>query len=198
LVQYAGAISVSRYEDRDICYDAIKRLTDAGLKQCNIHQLLATESYNQCMEVMDDYLTDVRLKSLNAIVFLALKQKGRGVHFNKLPHDSYKEIVKFALDNKIPFGSDSCNCNNLERVMIELGKDGIYNQSFEPCESVSFSIYLDVDGVTYPCSFATESAEGIDVKAVTHFLDEVWFNDITCTERKRISDNCRSCPYFDV
>jgi len=37
LVNLCGAVAVSRYANKNYCYDSIKRLTDRGLKQTNMH-----------------------------------------------------------------------------------------------------------------------------------------------------------------
>jgi len=44
LVSVCGAVAVSRYFDKDICYDSVKRLLDRGLKQTNIHILVSNET----------------------------------------------------------------------------------------------------------------------------------------------------------
>jgi MoaA/NifB/PqqE/SkfB family radical SAM enzyme len=197
LVTLCGAVSVSCYDNKDICYDAVKRLNGAGLKQVNIHAMISLESYERTHDILADYKTDSRLKSLNAIVMLSLKQKGRGESFTKLPMDKFKALVEYALNNEIPCGFDSCGCNKFIEVTKELGCYDKYIQCAEPCESCSFSQYIDTDGVFYPCSFATE-CEGIDVTKVDDYLSEVWFANSTSRERNRIQDNNRSCPYFDV
>ena len=104
LVSVCGAVAVSRYANKNICYDSVKRLTDRGLSQTNIHQMVSLESFDQAMETLHDRLTDPRLAKMNAIVLLSLKQKGRGVSFNRLPDEKYKQLIDFALENKIPVG----------------------------------------------------------------------------------------------
>lgn len=76
LSQLCGAVAVSIY-DYDICYDAVKKLTDRGMKQVNIHCLTSLETFDRCMRVLKDSKTDDRLKKLNAIVFLRYKETKR-------------------------------------------------------------------------------------------------------------------------
>ena len=75
LASVCGAVAVSRYHDKDICYNSVKRLTDAGLSQVNIHQLVAKEKLSQIYELIEDVQKDPRLAKLNAVVFLSLKRK---------------------------------------------------------------------------------------------------------------------------
>lgn len=198
LVKYCGAVSISCYDDKNICYDAVKRLQDAGMKQVNIHLMISGETVARTGEVLHDTMLDKRLKNLNATVLLSLKQKGRGTKFNPMSKESFKYIVSYALFNQIRIGFDSCGCNKFLEVAKELGRYEEFLPYAEPCESCSFSSYIDTDGKFYPCSFASECTTGIDVTKVVDFKSEVWDNVNTCMERKRIIDNERSCPYFNV
>jgi MoaA/NifB/PqqE/SkfB family radical SAM enzyme len=198
LKNFCGAISVSRYDDADVCYNAVRRLKDVGMKQVNIHQMVSKETVNNCVDVMDDYLTDKRLKDLNAIVFLGLKQKGRGQGFHALGNGEFASLIKFALFHKIPIGFDSCSANKVAEVFKEMGVLEKYEQFIEPCESTAFSMYTSVDCKFFPCSFAEDVTTGIDMLAVDNFKFDVWEHKLTCCERKRIIDNGRSCPYFEV
>jgi MoaA/NifB/PqqE/SkfB family radical SAM enzyme len=198
LVSLTGAISVSRYEDKNICYDAVKRLTDVGCKQVNIHAMICEETFEDTYSTLAHKITDPRLEKLNAIVLLSLKQKGRGVNHTPLSFDKFKYLVKYALHNNISIGFDSCGANIAAKVFKELGVLDKLEQYIEPCESCSFSQFIDTDGIFYPCSFASECTTGIDMTKVNNFMDEVWFAKSTCLERKKIQDNGRSCPYFTV
>lgn len=198
LATLCGAISVSCYDDKDVCYNAVKRLKDAGCKQVNIHQMVSQETYVNCIEKLYDYRYDNRLKDLNAIVFLSLKQKGRGESFSKLDNAKFKNIIQTALYHKIPIGFDSCGANRIMEIAKDLGKYDEWIQYAEPCESTAFSFYTSVDCKFFPCSFAEDVTTGIDMLSVNNFMVDVWENKLTCVERKRIMDNNRSCPYFEV
>ncbi|MCK5020897.1 MAG: hypothetical protein KAS32_28005, partial [Candidatus Peribacteraceae bacterium] len=49
LSKLCGAVAVSRYDDKDYCYNSIKKLTDRGMDQVNIHMMISSESYNQAL-----------------------------------------------------------------------------------------------------------------------------------------------------
>ena len=198
LSSLCGAISVSRYENKNICYDAVKKLSDKGMDQINIHQLVSEETYDQIIETLYDIKNDPRLKKLNAIVFLSLKQKGRGEHFNQISMDKFSEIVAICIENDIVFGFDSCGANKVTTVFKQMGILHQYDKYIEPCESGSFSSYINIDAVFHPCSFSNNCTLGIDVTKANDFLDDIWNARSTRDERNKIHLNGRSCPYFNV
>ena len=77
LANVCGAVAVSRYANKNKCYDAIKFLTDRGMDQVNIHMMVSNETYKTLLETLDDYENDERLAKMKAIVMLSLKKKGR-------------------------------------------------------------------------------------------------------------------------
>jgi hypothetical protein len=196
LVTLCGAISVSNY-CHDTCYNAVQRLRDAGCKQLNIHHMLSEETFHSCCETLVHTKTDPRLRGLNAVVFLSLKQKGRGINHKQVSYEKFKELVVFATKNNIRIGFDSCGCNKLLEVAKEIGKYDDWIEYAEPCESCSFSSYISTDGVFFPCSFAAECCIGQDITKVDNFI-EVWHSKYTILERDRIQGNNRNCPYFVV
>ncbi|MFA7287433.1 MAG: hypothetical protein WC055_00990 [Melioribacteraceae bacterium] len=198
LSSLCGAVAVSRYADKNICYNAVKRLTDKGMTQINVHMLISEETYRQTLETLRDIKSDPRLEKLNAIVFLSLKQKGRGTNYHKLSTEKFSHIVKYCLFNDIRYGCDSCGANKLMDMFRDWGILKHFEQSIEPCESASFSSYIDVNGVFHPCSFSNKETDGIDMAGVNNFLEDLWFKKSTCIERNKIQGNNRSCPYFDV
>ena len=209
LVRLCGAVAVSRYEPKDVCYNAVKKLTDSGMNQVNIHHLVCEETYDQCLETVKDAVTDERLKGLKAIVFLALKQRGRGESFNPMRStEKYRKLVDLAMEQKIAIGFDSCSASKFLKCM-EGHKD--YKQfevSAEPCESTLFSIYIDVFGKAFPCSFLEDSNKGVSVTNCEDFIKDVWFGEELSNFRKRLlvtaqSDNClvkgcRQCPVYEI
>lgn len=207
LAKYCGAVAVSRYDIEDICYDSIKKLTDRGMKQVNMHFMICEETYEQCLKTLKDIKTDDRLAKMNAIVLLSLKRKGRGVTFTPLSGDKYNNLVKYCLDNNISFGMDSCGA----KKFLDAVKDHPDYEKFkvvaEPCESTNFSQYIDVEGKFYPCSFC-EGVEGwedgIDVAKIKDFLKDVWYNIRVRAFRNKLNKNCdnchkaRECPIYQV
>jgi MoaA/NifB/PqqE/SkfB family radical SAM enzyme len=198
LVSLAGAIAVSRYDPKDVCYDAVKRFTDAGMSQCNIHALCSMETLDNCFELLDDAKNDPRLSKLNAIVFLAGKKKGRGTWLTPVPVEQYKVLVDTALEKGVPFGFDSCSAWKLLAAVKDRPDYKKYAMLAEPCESGLFSAYVDVAGTYYPCSFSDEVVEGINLFEIDDFMKDVWFSENVEKWRERLLGNGRKCPLFDI
>jgi len=156
LSKYCGAVAVSRYDNKEICYESIRRLDERDFPQINIHIMISEETYDMALETLRDYRTDDRLKTLSAIVFLSLKPRGRG-------------------------------------------------HSFTPLSSL-FSVYVNVDGDFYPCSFAEGCGDwktGISVADSTDFMDQIWYSqrveEFRTTLLANLDENgVRECPLFDV
>lgn len=201
LAELCGAVAVSRYANKNKCYDSVKRLTDRGMKQVNIHIMVSEETLGQVKETLGDYLTDPRLKKLNAIVLLSLKRKGRGVNHRTLSQEKFSGLVKFALDNQIPIGFDSCSAHKFAASVTGHEKELEFRTLTEPCESTLFSAYVDVDGKFWPCSFCEHDesfSEGIDVAGCADFKRDVWDHPRTIEWRKRLLDGGRKCPMYEV
>jgi len=206
LVKLCGAVSVSHYDD-NICFDAVKKLTSRGLKQVNIHQLVADETFGECIYLMNSSKNNERLKDLNAIVFLALKPKGKRNTYHSLPSDKYKILVTKALEDNIGIGFDSCSAPMFLNAVRDHKSFEHFKTIAEPCESYLFSIYINTRGETVPCSFLEdEEIEPIDLKKCDDFLEEVWYNPQVSKFRKNLIktskncsvEGCRMCPVFDI
>jgi len=203
LVKYCGAISVSVYErNPEVCYDAIKTLTDAGMKQINIHVCYHKNNVDFVKEVINTAANDPRLAKLNAVVLLALKQKGRGESFNSIDDKDFYSIVTQAFKENVGLGFDSCSYHRTKRTFEKLGILKKYEHLMEPCESFGlFSSYINSEGKYFPCSFMENSCDdwkdGINVLESESF-DEIWNSDIV-NKWKNISLSCdRDCPVFQV
>jgi len=204
LAEVCGAVAVSRYDDKNVCYNAVEKLTKAGLKQVNIHQLVAEETYENCVETTHDIETDSRLKDLNAVVFLSLKKKGRGEEYTKMSQEKFDSIVNYCLDNWIKFGFDSCSSG---KFLDFLDRHPKYNlikeqikQNIEPCESTLFSAYINVDGYIFPCSFCEDIVSGeylLDPNK-KDFLQDIWYGEVFKWFRGMLIYNCRKCPMYEV
>lgn len=197
LVNLCGAVAVSLYS-YDVCYNAIKNLGERGLKQINIHAMLSEETYDRCMQVLKDAQTDDRLKKyLNAIVFLWLKPKGRGEKLHSVSREKYEALVKYALDNNIRIGFDSCSASNFAKCA---GTEQ-FTECIESCESTLFSIYINVDGIAYPCSFSEGVCDGVSV--IENKFEDVWMSKPFRKFRHDVLANkdCnghRMCPLYDL
>ena len=198
LSKLAGAVAVSRYSNKDWCYDTIKRLVDNGMTQVNIHMMVSEESYERCLETIFDYHTDPRLKGMNAIVFLGLKQAGRGKKFHPLSFDKFKRMIDVALDNDVRIGFDSCSAGKFLNAVKDRPNYKTLEQHSEKCESSLMSSYFNYEGKYFPCSFAEDKFEGIDVIQSNDFLKDVWNNPKTLEFREKLLKNCRDCPLYNI
>lgn len=216
LVTTCGAVAVSNY-GKDQCYNAVLALDSwraeaemddqcPTLKQVNIHQLLAENTYDQCMDLLRDVKTDPRLKGLNAVVFLLMKPKGARNHYNQLRDlDRYKALVDYAMDNDIAIGFDSCSAPSFLRAVKGRDNYESLEQCVEPCESTCFSLYIDTLGNAWPCSFCADEKgfEPVSVIECDDFLQDIWNNPEFLKFRDKLidsdrKDGCRSCPAFDL
>jgi hypothetical protein len=214
LVALMGAVAVSRYEPKDTCYNAVQALTDRGMTQVNIHQLVSEETYEDCMEVLRDMRPvdqggDPRLAKLNATVFLMLKPKGRGQSLTPLRDRArYKAMVDYALEHGLSIGFDSCSVPSFLSVVADHPRYKQFEQATDRCESGLFSLYIDVKGQAWPCSFSEDrhesesigvrEMESVDVLQVEDFARDVWRSPELDRWRARLCGNCRSCPLYDI
>lgn len=200
LASVCGAVAVSRYHDKDICYNSVKRLTDRGMIQVNIHMLLSKETIDDVYELINDIIHDERLEKLNAVVFLSLKQKGRGVSYHPITQDEFAEIAQKCIDLQLKFGFDSCSAPKF-LSMIE-NTDKAYMKSYvEKCESGCFSFYINAEGYGYPCSFSEGVGKwktGIDVLHCEDFINDVWNNPRLEEFRQNLLTNNRHCPLYNI
>ena len=197
LVKVCGAVAVSRYTDKDKCYDSVKRLTDLGLRQTNIHIMLSEETIGQVWETIRDYGKDERLRGLNAIVILSLKKKGRGLNHRVVSQEKFNEIVEYCLENGVPLGFDSCSAPKFLKAIEGHADRAKFEILAEPCESTLFSSYINVDGEFYSCSFCegVGFGKGINVLEQEDFIRDVWKGETTEKWRERLLRN-RRCGNF--
>jgi MoaA/NifB/PqqE/SkfB family radical SAM enzyme len=197
LAKYAGAVAVSNYSE-DVCFNTVYKLNEAGIDQVNIHQLLSDETLSGCFSVLEKYSTDSRLSRLNAIVFLSLKRKGRGIKYHKANDEDYKKLINYGLENNIPIGFDSCGCSRFIDVIKDRKDFQHLVQFCEFCEASLFSSFINVDGMYSPCSFMEGKFKSISVLRAKDFLQDVWYNIETNSWREKLLSNCRNCPIYDV
>ncbi len=210
LAKVAGAVAVSVYKHAgfDVAYNSVKNLKDAGVKQINLHYMISSATIKEAYKVVDDIKTDPRLEGVKAIVFLGLKQKGRGVKFDYVSQQEYKNLVEYCLDSGVGFGFDSCSAPSFVNAVKWHPKEAEFKQMAEDCESTLFSSYINEKGVFFPCSFTEKWVEGgweegIDVLACEDFIKDVWNHPKTVDFRKKLINNtdcngCRNCPAYSV
>lgn len=205
-----GAVAVSLV-NKDHSYNAIRKFTEAGMKQVNIHFMLSKETYSQALTLIDDIKNDLRLSGLNAVVFLQYKPKGQGVgHFSHVSLSEYEALVDKAMQAEINIGFDSCSAPMFLKYLDH--KDDLRKAIYvEPCESGLFSGYLNARGEFFPCSFAEgigpDWETGISVLEAESFQDiwthprtKEWRNALTGSTSAcggcRVKDICRRCTLF--
>lgn len=202
LATHCGAVAVSFYGDKDICYNSVKRLTDRNLSQVNIHVMLSKETLQNVYTIMKDYKSDERLNNLKSIIILGLKQKGRGNSHTLSSNDDFKQIVDYSIKNNISIGFDSCSAHKYMNVIQNYPDLKESAKLYvEPCESTCFSSYINVDGDFYPCSFCENIPgweHGIHVPSVNNFIKDVWNNPKTIEFRNNLLKNNRHCPIYTI
>lgn len=205
--RYVGAVAVSRYpHNKEQCYNTIELFNKSlGIVQTNMHLLYYHENLDFVYQVFDEIQTDSRLSGLNAVVMLGLKPKGRAQgHFTPATAAEFAALVKYCLDRKLPIGFDSCSCckfvKSLDTLYISEDEKNQYLTSAEPCESGLFSLYIDVNGFAWPCSFCenVEGIEPINVLACNDFTRDVWYADSMVEWRARLLKNGRRCPVYAI
>jgi MoaA/NifB/PqqE/SkfB family radical SAM enzyme len=195
IAKYFGACAVSYHGNKDICYNSVEKLSNRGMQQVNIHHVIHQDNYDETLEIISDISNDPRLRRLNALVLLSLKNKGRAkTGFKPLEQDKFNVLVQKLILKNVSFGFDSCTAHKFMEAIQDNPLKQIYDMMVEPCESTLFSSYVNVEGKFFPCSFA-ETGKGIDLtKDDCNFL-EIWNNN---PFRKRLWDNNRKCPLYDI
>ena len=201
LAARCGAVAVSVY-DYDTCYNSIKKLTDRGMEQVNIHAFLSLQTYEKCLKVIDDMKNDPRLSKMNALVFLSLKKKGRATKgFDQLPQEMFNTLVTKCRETGINYGFDSCGAHKAFEAHKHLENFENIKQAITPCESTRESSYVDVNGDFFPCSFSAGEKgweEGIDVVNCDDFIKDVWNHPRVIEFRNNLLKNNCNCPIYDI
>lgn len=197
LADVVGACAVSFYGNKDVCYDSIKSLHNAGLKYINIHCMISKETINNAYELIKDISNDERLKNVYAIVFLSLKRKGRGYKFNCLTQEEFSKLVNTCLSKNINYGFDSCSGQKFLDC-VKSTKNQYLEIFCDKCESARMSYYINVDGLGYPCSFSEDIIKPIDILHCNDFINDVWNNPITINFREKSLLNDCNCICYNI
>ena len=199
LVKFCGAVAISHYDD-EVCFNAVKLLTDKGLSQVNVHKLAASETETSCYALLNAVKTDARLKRLNAVILLGFKKKGKRNTYNPLRSHKFRLLVQYAINNRIHIGFDSCSANKFLEAVKNNPNYKRYKMMSEPCESTCFSMYINVDGITYPCSFleGENGFKGINILSCKNFHKDIWLSPSFCEFRKNLIKINRNCPHFKI
>lgn len=197
LASVCGAAAVSWYGDEECCFGSVEALKRHGLKYVNIHCLLSRETLPRTWKLLDAAASDPRLKDVYAIVFLSLKQKGRGAKFTRLTADEFNAVVGRCREIGISFGFDSCSASKYLSYAKDNGLE--WTESYcDLCESGRMSYYVSVDGMGYPCSFSEGLVKPIDVLHCRDFIDDVWNSPVTqCFRELSLLNGCQ-CTLYSV
>ena len=206
LCQYCGACAVSCYDKaKDLCYNTIKRLHDNAKEKfnrnmhLNMHIVIADFSIDHIMDVLND-IKDGKVPGLRSVVMLHAKPVGRAKNLDcNLSKENLTKVIKFCLDNNISFGFDSCNGHNVQDILVEMGKSNLCSL-IEPCEAGLFSIYVNVDGKTTPCSFVEHLYENsaIDLLNADVQIEDVWMKDKMLNEFRNCTKCSKSCTIYSL
>ena len=201
LASLCGAVAVSRYDDKNYCYDSVKKLVDRGMTQVNIHVMISEETFENSLASINEYREDSRLNGMNAIVFLSLKRKGRGIGFTPLSQDKFKLLIDTAFAKNVKIGFDSCSAHKfLDSIKGHENYDKL-EMNTEPCESFLFSNYCNVDGVVFPCSFCEDEPkwkEGLSIVDCDDYMKDIWNGGYSELFRSDLLGNQRKCPVFTI
>jgi len=209
IAEISGALAVSAYQtDKNVCYNTVKKFTDLGMDQVNIHLMVSKETMPFVTEVLHDRINDERLAKMNAIVFLGVKPKGRAKdHYHPISAEDYESLVKICKNLEISYGFDSCSAPKFEHAVKNMDLPENEKKQLimcsESCESSLFSAYINTAGHFIPCSFTEDEngwEEGIDVTGCEDFIKDVWYHEKVIEFRKNLinttCDGCRLCPSF--
>jgi hypothetical protein len=196
-------------------YAAVERFVKSGMKQVNIHFMLAEETVPWAKQTVKDIKNDPRLRGMNAIVFLQYKSKGRnpGAFHSIQSVGTYKELIACCDEAGINYGFDSCSAPLYLKSIEGTPKQQEFAQFAEPCESFGmFSSYINCLSEYFPCSFCEGEAgweQGMNVLDCNDFLRDIWFSKRLDEWRQKMMQStsgchcvfqkqCRVCPIFDV
>jgi len=207
LAKYCGAVAISHYDD-DVCFNAIKRLSNAGLKQININNLWSEQTWKDGFRLLDILRRqkDIRLAGLNAVVFLTLKQKGlRNTYTPVKGRVRYKALIRYALNHNLRIGMDSCAAALFAKAIEDRPDKDKLLTMVDSCESTCMSVYVNVDGIMYPCSFAEglPQFKGINLLEVQDFVKDAWMHPETTDFRtnsitSKDKNGCRNCQIYNL
>jgi MoaA/NifB/PqqE/SkfB family radical SAM enzyme len=202
-----GAVAVSWHNPK-VAMNAISLFLEAGMKQVNIHYVLAKETVDEAHKMINT-LVENNIK-VNAIVFLGYKHKNKNSPYHYgVNIEDYESIISHCKKSKIGFGFDSCSAPNFLKS-IEGKEDEKMSILAEPCESTLFSSYINAKGEFFPCSFCEGTPgweTGINVIECKDFIKDIWMSERVISFRNKLiesskkckckfSEGCRSCQIY--
>jgi len=197
-----GAVAVSVNPDnKEMAYDTISKLSiDNGMDQVNIHIVLSNSSVDFVKSVVDDISRDSRLLKLNALVMLSFKDKAKTACMDPITSSYYREVIDYCTDAGINFGFDSCSAKCYLEAIKDHPQRERLEQYVEPCESMMFSAYIDVNAKLYACLFLEGMnmwQDGVNVLDYDNFVD-IWNSEKVQEWRKLLLSTNRGCPEYRI
>ena len=130
-----GALAVSAYQqDKNICYNTVKKFVDLGLKQTNIHLMVSEQTLDFVYEVLNDRQVDARLADMNAIIFLGVKPKGRAKDkYTPLSTEKFRKLIEYSFDKKLAIGFDSCSAPKFESAIKSMKLNPLQEKMLLSC-----------------------------------------------------------------
>lgn len=202
LAKLCGAVAVSvNPHNREQAYTTIETLSiNYGMPQVNIHIVLSNDSVEFVKSVVRDIQTDPRLQKMNAMVMLSFKDKAQTHAMEPISPSYYREVIDYCMDAGINFGFDSCSAKAFSKAIEDHPQREQLEQCIEPCESMMFSAYIDVNAELYACSFLENKnvwLDGIDVLQTDDFMD-IWNCDRAVVWRETLLERGRGCPEYQI
>lgn len=205
--KYCGAVAVS-IVNKTKTYNAVKKFTDAGMTQVNIHYVLGNKSVDngEVFDIITDIKQDARLSKLNALVLLAFKDKANtGLDTPITDPNKYKKILEFADSMGVHLGLDSCSGPKYLQSIKGSNNEDKKREYVETCCAGRFSAYINALGIYYPCSFMEQVdnmgwSTGINVLECEDFYQEIWNHHRVIQWRNhtiQCGENKCPCKYFD-
>lgn len=201
--QFCGAAAVSYYsrldqhdgETNPTTISAINKLINAGCTT-NIHYILSKESIKEAIRRIQNGLFP---EGINAIVFLLYKPVGLAGKGKMLSANDaeYLEFLRTINKGDFPYkiGLDSCQAPAINTFCPSIASDAI-----EFCDAARFSMYIDCNMRTFPCSFGHDHSKyAVDLNEMS--IKEAWLSskfelfrtqqDYCCNGCN--SNECRNC-----
>lgn len=203
LAEHMGACAVSCYEaDPSLCYSSIRRLREAGERRgrdfhVNMHLLFSSQTLDFVMKTLGD-VRDGKVPGIRSVVLLRLKNVGNAKSMDpSIPEQTYRDVVSYCLDNGIRFGFDSCGAKTVMRVLRGLGRPEL-ESCCEPCESSSFSAFVNAAGEYTSCSFVENRPDVIRPLKVADYASftDLWSSPEVAAVRKATHACAGSCPWY--
>ncbi len=144
-------ISVNTHQDKNICYNTIKNISDFNIKPI-LNILVSKETHHIIIRIINDYHKDSRLSNLSNLYLIGLKKIENWRFLNDIDKKRLNDIIKNMLENNIPFNTDC----QLTPYVISKYKNKLnqyHNMQFIQCEAFTFSAYIDVYNYIFPCRY---------------------------------------------